>query len=63
MNWSMHDYNVWLDNHQNEKARLNILRGCIENHVNFVRSTNKDSFVSSYPILVKLLKTAFESFS
>jgi len=63
MGWSIHYYNEWLDKHQNETARLNILRGCIENHVNFVRSTNKDSFVPSYTILVKLIKNAFASLS
>jgi len=60
MNWSIAKYSRWLDEHWSEQERLNMIRGAVENHVQLVRSQNKDNFASVYPLILKMLKKGIE---
>jgi len=60
MDWSVGRYSKWLDEHQTERERLNMLRGAIEAYVNQVRSKQSTEFAPVYPVLVKLLQQGME---
>ncbi|XP_045618166.1 conserved oligomeric Golgi complex subunit 5 [Procambarus clarkii] len=54
--WSVSRYSDWLDEHQNERERLQLVRGALEAYVANVRSRHLTQFASVYPSMLKLLE-------
>nr|XP_002121988.1 conserved oligomeric Golgi complex subunit 5 [Ciona intestinalis] len=63
MEWSISRYSRWLDEHQSQRERLNMLRGALENYVNSVRAKQGTEFADIYPQMVKLLQKGMEKHS
>lgn len=54
--WSVSRYSNWLDEHQDERERLQLVRGALEAYVAIVRSRHLTQFASVYPVMLKLLE-------
>lgn len=54
--WSVSRYSNWLDEHQDERERLQLVRGALEAYVASVRSRHLTQFASVYPPMLKLLE-------
>lgn len=54
--WSVSRYSNWLDEHQDERERLQLVRGALEAYVANVRSRHLTQFASVYPVMIKLLE-------
>lgn len=60
MEWSLSRYSRWMDEHKNEKERLNMLRGAVENYVSSVRSKQGTEFADIYPFIINLLQKGMD---
>lgn len=54
--WSVSRYSNWLDEHRDERERLQLVRGALEAYVANVRSRNLTQFAPVYPVMLKLLE-------
>ncbi|CAL4237049.1 unnamed protein product, partial [Meganyctiphanes norvegica] len=54
--WSVTRYSAWLDDHHDERERLQLVRGALEAYVASVRSKHITQFAAVYPVMLKLLE-------
>lgn len=54
--WSVSRYSNWLDEHPDERERLQLVRGALEAYVANVRSRQLTQFAPAYPVMLKLLE-------
>lgn len=54
--WSVTRYSAWLDDHHDERERLQLVRGALESYVASVRTKNLTQFTAVYPVMLKLLE-------
>ncbi|KAG7169758.1 Conserved oligomeric Golgi complex subunit 5-like [Homarus americanus] len=60
--WSVSRYSNWLDEHQDERERLQLVRGALEAYVASVRSRHLTQFASVYPSMLKLLEKGMAAY-
>lgn len=51
----------WLDNHQTERERLELISGALQRYQQDVRQQNKTTFHDIYPVMMKILEDGFIS--
>lgn len=61
LNWSLIRYAEWLVRHNDEKERLQFLKGTIEAYAKQVQQEGKINYVPLYPLIVELLNSGFDS--
>uniref|UniRef100_A0A224X7W7 Conserved oligomeric Golgi complex subunit 5 n=1 Tax=Panstrongylus lignarius TaxID=156445 RepID=A0A224X7W7_9HEMI len=61
--WPISKLSEWLDNHPDEKDRLELLNGAFHKYEQHVYAENKSSFHDIYPIMKSLLATASKHLS
>ncbi|XP_073988734.1 conserved oligomeric Golgi complex subunit 5 four way stop isoform X2 [Rhodnius prolixus] len=61
--WPISKLSEWLDNHPDEKDRLELLNGAFHKYEQHVYSENKSSFHEIYPVMKSLLATASKHLS
>ena len=54
--WSVSRYSKWLDDHQDERERLQLVQGTLEAYVAGVRAKNLTQFASVYPAMLAVLE-------
>ncbi|KAG0722980.1 Conserved oligomeric Golgi complex subunit 5 [Chionoecetes opilio] len=54
--WSVSRYSKWLDEHQDERERLQLVQGTLEAYVAGVRAKNLTQFASAYPPMLAMLE-------
>lgn len=54
--WSVSRYSKWLDDHQDERERLQLVQGTLEAYVAGVRAKNLTQFASAYPPMLAMLE-------
>lgn len=60
-NWSVARLSQWLDNHQTERERLELISGALQRYQQDVRQQNKTTFHDIYPVMMKILEDGFIS--
>lgn len=55
--WSLSYYSQWLDEHESESERLELIRGTLDAYVQSVRAKGEREFAVIYPILLKVLQS------
>lgn len=58
--WSVSRYSQWLDDHADERDRLQFLKGTLEAYARSVQASGKTEYVATYPLLLDLLRKAVE---
>lgn len=54
--WSVSRYSKWLDEHQDERERLQLVQGTLEAYVAGVRAKNLTQFAPAYPPMLAVLE-------
>ena len=58
--WSISRYSAWLEEHTEEKDRLQLIKGALESYAAATRLRREKSYVAPYPVMVKILQAALD---
>lgn len=58
--WSLPKVSAWLDEHQNEAERLDLIVGALQKYEGIVRQKNSVNYDPVYPIMSQYLETALK---
>ena len=58
--WTISRYSSWLEDHQSEADRLQLIQGALEHYVASTRARREKSYAFPYPIMLELLQSAFK---
>lgn len=60
-NWSAARLSQWLDNHNSERERLELISGALQRYQQDIRQQNKTTFHETYPVIMSLLQKGFDA--
>lgn len=60
--WSLPKLSAWLDEHQNESERLDLVAGALQKYESIIRVKNLTNYDPLYPIMSRFLETAVKEF-
>ena len=59
--WSISRYSAWLEDHAEEKERLQLIKGALESYAAGTKLRREKSYAAPYTIMVQILQSALDA--